>query len=298
MRLRTPGVPSRRSLLRLAAVLPVLAAAGCGASAGRGRESVGAVSSEHRYGDDPVQVADLLLPAEPDGAPVVVLVHGGFWSAAYDRSLEVDVAADLVAAGYAVWNLDYRSVGNGGGLPTTFDDVAAGADLLADVAPQHGLDLARVGVVGHSAGGHLALWAAARHLLPSGAPGADPALRPAVAVSQAGVNDLVAAHRDGLGGGAVAAFLGTGADPLPDDVVAVTSPSALVPTGVPTLVVTGDRDDRVPASQSEDYAELARAAGDDVTLEVVAGEGHFEHLEPTSGVWAVTRGWLDARLLG
>jgi acetyl esterase/lipase len=291
-------VLARRSLLRLAAAVPALAVAGCGAPARGGRESVGAVTSEHRYGDDAIQVADLLLPADPDGSPVVVLVHGGFWSSAYDRSLEVEVAGDLVAAGYAVWNLDYRSVGNGGGFPATFDDVAAGVDLLAEVAPEHALDLARVGVVGHSAGGHMALWAAARHLLPAGASGADPVLRPAAVVSQAGVNDLVAAHRDGLGGGAVAAFLGTGTGPLPGDVVAVTSPAALVPTGVPTLVVTGDRDDRVPAAQSEDYAEVARAAGDDVTLEVVAGEGHFEHLDPASGVWSVTRGWLDARLLG
>lgn len=286
----------RRWFLRVAAAVPLLAAAGCGASAGR-RESVeGVTTSEHRYGDDEIQVADLLLPADPAGAPVVVLVHGGFWSSAYDRSLEVDVAADLVAAGYAVWNLDYRSVGNGGGFPTTFDDVAAGVDLLAEVGPDRGLDLDRVAAVGHSAGGHLALWAAARHRLPAGAAGADPVLRPSAAVSQAGVNDLVTAHADGLGSGAVAAFLGTGGGPLPDDVVAVTSPAALVPTGVPTLVVTGDRDDRVPASQSERYAEAARAEGDDVTLEVVAGEGHFEHLDPASGVWAVTRGWLDARL--
>lgn len=286
---------SRRFLLRLAAAVPLLAATGCGASAGR--ESVAGVStSEHRYGDAEIQVADLLLPAEPSGAPVVVLVHGGFWSSAYDRSLELEVAGDLVGAGYAVWNLDYRSVGNGGGFPATFDDVAAGVDLLAEVGPQHGLDLDRVAVVGHSAGGHLALWAAARHLLPTGAAGADPVLRPAAAVSQAGVNDLVTGHADRLGSGAVAAFLGTGEGPLPDDVVAVTSPASLVPSGVPTLVVTGDQDDRVPASQSERYADLARSAGDDVTLEVVAGEGHFEHLDPASGVWAVTRGWLDARL--
>jgi acetyl esterase/lipase len=155
-----------------------------------------------------------------------------------------------------------------------------------------------VAVVGHSAGGHLALWAAARHLLPADAAGAGPLVRPVAAVSQAGVNDLVAAHRDGLGGGAVAAFLGTGDGPLPDDVVAVTSPAALLPTGVPTLLVTGDRDDLVPDAQSREHADRARAAGDPVDLEVVAGEGHFEHLDPTSGVWSVTRGWLDARLLG
>lgn len=107
---------SRRQLLLAAASL--LAVAGCGASARPDPHSPEApVPQPFPYGEDAIQVADLYLPAEPQGAPVVVLVHGGFWSSAYDRSLEVDVAADLVAAGYAVWNLDYRSIGNGGGSP-------------------------------------------------------------------------------------------------------------------------------------------------------------------------------------
>ena len=287
---------TRRHLLLGAAASALLA--GCGAAARPDPDAPeAAVPEPHPYGDAAIQVADLYLPAEPQGAAVVVLVHGGFWYSDYDRSLEVDVAADLVAAGYAVWNLDYRSIGNGGGFPTTFEDVAAGCDALVDAAAGPGLDLDRVALVGHSAGGHLALWAAGRSRLPADAPGASPRLRPAAVVSQAGVADLALSHELHLGGDAAAAFLGEPADrPLPADLLARTSPAAMLPLGVPTLMVTGDADDKVPARVSEEYAAAAEAAGDDVVLEVVPGEGHFEHLDPASEVWRRTRAYLDERL--
>ncbi len=249
----------------------------------------------YRYGDHPAQVADLHLPdtaVTPRVRAVVVTIHGGFWSSAYDRSLEDDVVADLVAGGYAAWNLDYRSVGNGGGWPRTFEDVASGLDALLPACAEHALPVDRVALVGHSAGGHLALWGGARHRLPASAPGAGPALRPVALVSQAGVNDLVTAHQQDLGEGAVKALMGDG----PDDRYRMASPVELLPTGVPTLLVTGDLDDRVPPSQSRDYAERALASGDDADLVVVEGEGHFEHLDPDSTVWTRTRRWLDERL--
>ncbi len=287
---------SRRQLLLAAA--SALAVAGCGGSARPDPDAPEAsVPQPFPYGEDPIQVADLHLPAAPQGAPVVVLVHGGFWYSDYDRSLEVDVAADLVAAGYAVWNLDYRSIGNGGGFPTTFEDVAAGVDALVDAAAGTGLDLERVALVGHSAGGHLALWAAGRSRLPDDAPGAGPRLVPAVVVSQAGVADLALSQELHLGGDAAAAFLGEPADrPLPQDLLDRTSPAAMLPLGVPTLMVTGDSDGNVPARLSEEYAAAATAAGDDVRLEVVPGEGHFEHLDPGSEVWRRTRAYLDELL--
>lgn len=237
-------------------------------------------------------MAALRLPADtPDG--VVVLVHGGYWQAGYDRSLEDAVAADLVSAGYAVWNLDYRAVGGGGGWPMTFQDVADGTDRLADAAREHDLALDRVLAVGHSAGGTLALWLAARARLAPSAVGATPRVRVAGVVSQAGVNDLTAGSREGLGGGAVDSLMGGPPASVPQR-YEVVDPTRLLPLGVPLLVVAGSQDDVVPVSQSRGFAATARAAGDDVQLEVVDGEGHFEHLDPTSGVWREARSWLDA----
>ena len=245
----------------------------------------------YAYGPAKAQVAELRLPP---GAPrgVVVLVHGGYWQAGYDLHLEDRVADDLVGAGWAVWNLDYRAVGDGGGWPTTFTDVAAGADHLAVAAHEHDLSLAKVVGIGHSAGGALALWLAARPRLPAGAPGGAPVVRLTAVATQAGVNDLATGSRDGLGGAAVDSVVGGTPATVPTRYAQV-DPTALLPLGVPVLVVTGADDATVPPSQSRDFAAAATKAGDDVRLEVVPGEAHFEHLSPLSGVWKVVRAWLD-----
>lgn len=255
-----------------------------------------AVPGERRqtlaYGPARAQVADLRLPADtPRG--VVVLVHGGYWQAGYDRSLQNALAADLVGAGWAVWNLDYRAVGDGGGWPATFADVAAGTDHLAVAAREHGLALDRVVAIGHSAGGALALWLAARPQLPAGAPGAAPVVRLTAVATQAGVNDLATGSRDRLGEGAVDSVVG-GPPGAFAQRYALVDPSRLLPLGVPLLVVTGADDSTVPVSQSRDFAAAAREAGDDVRLEVVPGEGHFDQLDPRSGSWQAVRSWLDA----
>ena len=248
-------------------------------------------TASHTYGPAKAQVADLLRP--PGVAHgVVVLVHGGYWQAGYDRSLEDRMAADLVTRGWAVWNLDYRAVGDGGGWPNTFADVAAGADLLVEVAGTAGLALDRVVTVGHSAGGTLALWLAARHRWPDGAVGAQPKLRPTAAATQAGVNDLAAGSGDGLGGGAVDSVMGGTPQQVPAR-YRIGDPAALVPIGVRQLVVTGDADTVVPPGQSTSYAARAKAAGDDVDLVVVPREDHFDHLDPKSGVWKAVVDWLD-----
>ena len=144
-----------------------------------------------RSGSEPSQVGELFLPVKEGPHPVAVVLHGGYWRARYDRSLMTELSLDLAAHGWAAWNLEYRRVGSGGGWPETFEDVAAGIDALAGIpAP---LDLACVASVGHSAGGHLALWLAARATLPEGAPGAGPRVQVQAAVSQAGVLDLLLA---------------------------------------------------------------------------------------------------------
>ncbi len=241
------------------------------------------VSSSSRlvsYGEDPSQVAELFLP---DGPPrgVVVVIHGGFWKAAYDRSLGQPLAASLADRGWVAWNLEYRRVGNGGGVPATLDDVAAGIDALADLPD---LDLSTVVTLGHSAGGHLAAWAASRGRFERWAGGVDVT----AVISQSGVLDLQAAYDAGLGGGAVEAFLGH--SPGPDDAAA--DPQQQLPLDVPVWCVHGRADDIVPIGQSEAYVAAATAAGATAELVEVAGD-HFTVIDPDSEAWAKTLAILD-----
>lgn len=262
-------------------------------------DDAGTADRVRRYGDDPSQVGDLWLPDGPGPHPVVVLVHGGFWRAAYDRTLMDALAASVVASGWAAWNVEYRRVGQaGGGWPGTFDDVAAAVDHLAALAssPEVSLDLDRVAVAGHSAGGHLAAWVAARPGLPEGAPGAGPAVTVVAAVSQAGVVDLRAAVRDDLGQGATVDLLGAGPDDEPER-YDLASPVERVPTGVPTRCAHGRADDLVPIEQSERFVAAALAAGDDAVLAAFEGD-HFAVLDPAHESWVETVAWLRPLLGG
>ena len=228
------------------------------------------------YGDDPSQFADLYLPADTSATlRVVVLIHGGFWRAQYGLDLMVPLAEDLVARGFAVLNIEYRRVGIGGGYPTTLEDVAAAIDLLA--AQSIALDLNSVVTIGHSAGGHLSLWAGSRTALPAGAPGASPAVVPLLSIGLGPVFDLAAADRDRVGSGAVTDFMGGSAAAMPDE-YAVATPS--VDTRVLMVVVRGTRDDIVPAQ----YA-VPTPIGT-VTVVDIEGEDHFELIDPASKSWA------------
>lgn len=240
-----------------------------------------------RYGPAPDQFVELTVPDLPGALPVAVVLHGGFWRSAYGVELARPLAADLAPAGYAAVAVEYRR-GADGGWPETFADVAAALDLIADLPETGRLDLGDVTVIGHSAGGHLAAWAAARHRLPDGAPGAGPRVRPAAAVLQAGVLDLSLADEQRLGNGAVGDFLG----PHRDEVLA--DPVRLLPSGAAVLCVHGAEDDVVPLSQSERYREAAVAAGDQVELRVVGGD-HMALIDPTGYGWRVVRRWLAAR---
>ena len=229
------------------------------------------------YGTAPDQVGDLRLPDGDGPYPVAVLLHGGFWLDPWERDLMDGVAVDLTDRGWATWNLEYRRLGrSGGGYPTTFDDVAAGISHLAVLTREHPLDTRRVTLVGHSAGGALAMWAATR---PTG-------VTVERLVVLAGVLDLPAAARDGLGLGSVTALLGDPDDRAAD--YAQVSPVTLAPVGAPTLLVHGTADDHVQASHSERYAAVARAGGDAIDLVLLDGVDHFSLIDPDAAAWATT----------
>ncbi|PWW23628.1 prolyl oligopeptidase family protein [Geodermatophilus normandii] len=248
------------------------------------------------YGPHPDQFLELSLPDRTDPAPVVVVLHGGFWRAAYGIELARPLAADLAAAGYAAVAVEYRRVGTGGGWPATLEDVAAALDALPGLgrAGQDGaarLDLGDVTVVGHSAGGHLAAWAAGRGRLPAGAPGAAPRVRVTAAVLQAGVLDLRRAAEQRLGSDAVQEFLGGEPGEVPGR-YAVADPVGLLPTGADVLCVHGAHDDVVPLEQSQRYAAAAADAGDRVTVRTFPG-GHRGPIDVAGEAWAVVRTWLE-----
>jgi acetyl esterase/lipase len=238
------------------------------------------------YGPEPDRFGELWRPAGAGPWPVVALLHGGFWRAGRTLELMRPLAADLAGRGFAAWNLEYRRVGQpGGGWPGTCEDVAAGLDHLAGLAGRAPLDLDRLVVAGHSAGGHLALWSAARPGLPPGAPGAAPQVVPWLAVSLAGVCDLHAGAADGIGEDAVAGFLGATPDQAPER-YRLASPRSRLPLGVRQLLVHGDVDPRVPVEQSRAYAAAAAAAGDPVELVELAGVDHMAVIDPASPAWA------------
>lgn len=255
-------------------------------------------SATFSYGADPYQRVDLWLPEGRGPHPVVVMVHGGCWQTGIaDRTLMDWIAADLAKSGVAVWNIDYRGVDRpGGGYPGTFADVAAATDLLRAKAKAYRLDLAHVVAVGHSAGGHLALWLAGRRRLPAGSPlrTANP-LRIDHVVSLGGLPDLeatAASPDNGCGTEMVAKLVGTGrADPFAD-----TSVPRLLPLGIPQDLVNGREDRIIPFRLATNYVAKAKAAGDRAVLHTVADTGHVELIAPETAAWAEAKRLVLAAL--
>ena len=232
-----------------------------------------------RYGSGPRQHGTWWEPTGSGPFPLVVLVHGGYWRPAYDLTLEDEVAAHLASVGFLVWNIDYAPAGTP--WPATLLDVAAAYD--------HGVrdprvDTARVAVVGHSAGGHLALWLGSRR---PGTPGGSPSVAPALVVGQAPVACLELAHAQRLGDGAVDLFVG-GPPSSYRSRYDEADPFALLPVTTRTVLVHGADNDVVPLSQPETYAAASEAR-----LVVVPG-GHFEHLDPGSEAVAALLEALEA----
>jgi 3-dehydroquinate dehydratase type II len=245
-----------------------------------------------RYGDEDDQVADLRLPDGNGPFPVAVLLHGGFWRDVWTRDLMDGLAVDLAGRSWATWNVEYRRLGAGGGWPETLEDVAAAIDHLEIVATRHPIDLRRVVTIGHSAGGHLALWSAARTSLSPAAPGSVPQVAPLAAVGLAPVADLASCHGAWVGDGAVEEFLGRSpADGA--DRYAAADPAALLPLGVRQLIVHGSADDVVPIALSEAYVGKAADAGDAVVFTELSGVDHHELIDPADAAWAAARSDLE-----
>jgi acetyl esterase/lipase len=254
------------------------------------------------YGPGPEHVADVRLPGPRAGgmpggaqtsgsqpAPLVLFLHGGFWRAAYDRTHTRPLATALAYAGFAVCVPEFRRTGQrAGGWPGTFDDVATAVDtlpaLVREAASAQLISDGPVLLAGHSAGGHLALWAASRHRLPPDASWHAPAGRVRGVVALAAVSDLVACHALRLSQDAVGALLGGGPGRYPDR-YRLADPVQLLPVGCPVRLVHGSADDRVPCGMSRDYLAQARAAGDDADLDELPGSGHFEVIDPLSAWW-------------
>ncbi len=226
------------------------------------------------YGPEPSQFADLRVPRGRGPHPVAIVIHGGYWKAAYNLDHIGHLCAALTAAGVATWSLEYRRLGNaGGGWPGTFDDIRAGAAHLGGVAAARHLDRSRVTAAGHSAGGQLALWLAAENAIP---------LRRVV--SLAGVADLRLAWQLRLSGGIVERLLGGTPEQVPDRYRAA-SPIERLPIAAPQTLLHGTADDTVPFEMSARFA----AASKNARLIPLHGAGHFELIDPRSKEWAVVR---------
>lgn len=273
------GIVSRRKALVIAAGCATAAVISTPRPARSAADPI--TPTVYRYGEHPSQFAEITCPPAVSGPlPVVVVIHGGFWRSGLGLELGRPLAADLNRHGFATLNVEYRRVGRGdagGGWPQTGDDVASALDALSTDGQRltdGRLDLTRVAALGHSAGGQLAGWLAARRSAPV-------PLR--AMVSQAGVLDLVAAAHAEVGAGAVVDLLGG----TPEQVGAIyadASPTAQVPLGVPSVCVHGRQDDVVPIEQSQRFVAAATAAGDRSELQTFDGD-HFDLIKPGSRAW-------------
>lgn len=258
----------------------------------------------YEYGQDPSQWGELFLPDLPAGGThqgVVVVIHGGYWRSTYGAELGEPLAKDLAEHGVAAWNLEYRRAGNGGGWPGTFEDILAGIDKLADLAEPHALDLGKVVALGHSAGGHLAVWAAGRAKMHGLAPAEggrvknnNDGVRLTGVVSQSGVLNLAEAERLNLSNGAVANLLGGPSSEYPQRHRSA-DPMAALPLDVAVYAVHAEADDDVPPAMSTLYVHASRGGAVPARLVMVPGD-HFDLINPESPAYATCRE-LAAQLL-
>jgi acetyl esterase/lipase len=226
------------------------------------------------YGADPNQFAEIRLPKTKGPFPVVMNIHGGFWRAKYDLAHAGHLCAALTAKGCATWNIEYRRVGNpGGGWPGTFEDVRKACRYLPQIAKRYDLDPARMLVMGHSAGGQLALSLAAH----------EPSLKRVI--SLAGVLDLQQAWEQHLSNDAVVEFLGGKPKDVPEHYREADPMEFSVDHATTQWLIHGAPDDVVPCNFSRSYAEQKKKGGEDVHYLEISTAGHFDLIDPHSNAW-------------
>lgn len=249
----------------------------------------------YAYGNDSQQFGELSLPRAAPPHPVVILIHGGGYREMYDLSPLGSLAASLTEAGFAVWSIEYRRHGNGGEFPQIFLDVAAAADHLKKISGSHSLNLDQVISVGHSAGGHLALWLAGRHRIKDSsllfveaplAVHAVLALAPFADIARLAASDSCS--------DALLAVMGGRPDEAPGN-YASGSPAELLPLAKPQAIIVGSEDTAI-LENARAYAGAAKALGDEASLTLLPDAGHFEIVSVQSPAWRqVRRSLLDLR---
>jgi acetyl esterase/lipase len=240
-----------------------------------------------QYGSDSLQFAELRFPSGKGSFPLLFVIHGGWWLSANDLNHIGHLCAKFTSYGVVTCSLEYRRIGDaGGGWPGTFLDVANAIEYFKDrLTRDVRVDTKRITVIGHSAGGHLALWLGAKHRVPkSSALFTGRSQWLIAAISLAGVADLHTAWELRLGDGAVGKLMGGGPDQYPER-YAEASPLELLPMGLKQVLIHGRADENVPISQSERFAERAKVAGDETSLVTLEGIGHFELIDPESRAW-------------
>jgi acetyl esterase/lipase len=246
--------------------------------------------TRHHYGWDPAQYGELYIPGgDQRRQGTIIVIHGGAWRAEFTAAMGQPISWDLATRGWAVWNLEYRRVGYGVGWFDTFFDIATGIDMLTTFAAV--LDLSQVVAVGHSAGGQLAMWAAARPQMPDGVIGANPKVSLTGVVSQAGVLNLRQVADDFLSGAGVRDFLGGPPEEMPE-LYDYADPFNYLPLPIPVICLHSRDDELVPFSQSESYVSAAVAAGGDVRLVEIPG-WHNDPINPASSAWTASLGAID-----
>ena len=248
------------------------------------------------YGSEPLQYGKLRLPNSEGPHPVAIVIHGGCWTSKFATLQNTEALSDALRdQGMATWNIEYRGIdASGGGWPGTFEDVGSAADFLKEIAGKYSLDLSRVVVIGHSAGGHLALWLAARHKIPS-----DSALfkeNPLVlrgVIALGGIPDLKTFRKrgsseQGCGEDVIGKLLGSSPDLVSEHFMEA-SPKELLPLGVPQILIYGADDLVVPADLGRAYMQVAQKKGDSIELFIVKGAAHHEYVAPNSVTWPVVK---------